>query len=508
MKKKLYNHIYSSLLLGIIATALLLSGCQDDGDQVGPPVVTEVRNYAASPDDTVIQTLQAGQWVVLMGKNLGNVSVVLFGSVQAKINNTLFTDHSIVIQIPSIPLQSVPRDKINEITLVNKNGAVTTFTINIIGAPIISRVRNYVDAPNDTILQSILPGQKITLVGFNLKDATKISFQGVDANLNDVVYSDSSAVVQVPSDLSGSNAALSNTISYTTAIGSGTFSIKIIGPPIITRVSYEIPNAGDSVYLYGNNFISVQDVTFAGATISDYKVSADGSSVGFIAPTLSQSGPVSITTLSGTFTTAYNVNDVTTGAISTFEWGNDFHWDWWGGASLTSGDPNSGWPPYNADFPGNTGLYLVQKNNVLDGGAGDEYSTAIRIGGVQWLPAEDVNDPAGSWALKFEVYVPNAWLGGTVSIKSANDSYRARYEPWQITPTKTASYFTNGWQTVTIPLSSFRQGDGQGTPIASISDLLGSTGKSDLILYVHNYGSSPTTTAFYAAFDNFRVVKQ
>lgn len=33
-------------------------------------------------------------------------------------------------------------------------------------------------------------------------------------------------------------------------------------------------------------------------------------------------------------------------------------------------------------------------------------------------------------------------------------------------------------------------------------------GKSGLILYMHNYGSSPTQTGFYATFDNSRVVKR
>jgi hypothetical protein len=293
-------------------------------------------------------------------------------------------------------------------------------------------------------------------------------------------------------------------ISYTTGIGTGTFAIKIIGPPIITAISNENAATGDSVYLYGNNFFAVQSLIFAGTTISSYKASDDGNSLVFVLPALSQSGPVVITTGGGSFTTAYNVNDVTTGIISNFEWGPLFKWDWWGGAELKSGDP---------DFPGNSSQYIGLKTNVLNPDAGNDWSTAVRMSGSQWLPAANVSDPINNWALKFEMSVPALWNGGSLCIQSSNSSYMFRYEPWQVTSTTTAAYRTKGWQTVTIPLSSFRRndatlGDGRGTPVASISELVGSTGNSNLMLYMHNYGTSPTATAFKAAFDNFRVVRR
>lgn len=500
MNTKIYNRIHCLPLL-LLAAAFVLPACKKEKE--GAPVITSVRNYAAAPNDTVVQMVNTGQWVVVMGQNLGGVNNAFFGGVPATINSTFFTDESIVIQIPSIPFEAVPRDKLNEIMLISEGGTAT-FNINITGAPIISYARNAAVSPNDTIVKAIVPGQKINLVGYNLRNATNIAFQGVSANVAAVVYTDSSAFVQVPADLSGSDASLANMINYTTAIGTGSLAITIIGPPIITGVSNENAATGDSVYLYGNNFLSVQNLTFAGATISSWKASDDGASVGFVVPALTQSGPVTIQTVVGTFTTAYTVNDVTSGIISNFEWGPLFRWDWWGGAELKSGDP---------DFPGNSSQYLGLKTNVLNGGAGDEFSTAIRIGGAPWLPAGNVNDPVNSWALKFELTVPAPWNGATLCIKSSNGSYMSRFEPWQVSSGNTAAWSTNGWQTITIPLSTFRKndatlGDGKGAPITSITDLLGSTGQSDLILYMHNYSTSPTGTNFKSAFDNFRVVKR
>ncbi|UGU17671.1 glycan-binding surface protein [Sinomicrobium kalidii] len=502
MEKTKYK--FNRFLLPCLAAVFVLMLACEKEDTVSAPVITEVRNYEASPNDTLVNTINTGQWVVIMGKNLSHVSEVYFADTPATINNTLFTDASIVVQIPSIAFQYVPDEKLNEITVISEGGSAH-YMISIMGEPVISRVRNYEDAPNDTIVDAVGPGQHINIIGYNLKDASEIAFQGVSADLGNIMYTDSSAVVKVPEDLSGGDASLANTITYTTSLGTDMYTIKILGPPVILRISNENPNAGDMVYIYGNNLSPVQSLSFAGTEISEFTGSEDGESVGFIVPELSQSGPVEIVTLGGTFTTAFNVNDLTTGIIANFEWGDDFGWKWWGGAELKSDDP---------DFPGNSSQYLVLKTAILDPGAGDDQSTAIRIEEAPWLPVENISDPVNSWALKFEISIPEPWNGGTLSIKTSNNNYMARYEPWQVSSTNTAAHSTEGWQTVTIPLSAFRRndatGDGKGEPVASINELFGGTGTttSNLFLYMHNYGSSPTRTGFNAAFDNFRVVRR
>lgn len=519
MKKILLHNIHSFLLLCIVASAILLPACRKDKTETNPPSITYLRNYAASPNDTVLPTVSAGQWVVVVGKNLSRVSQVYFGTIPATINSTFFSDTCIVIQIPSIPFQLVPRDKVNVITVINESGTAN-FEVNITGVPIISHVRNSAASPNDTILKSVVPGQLINIVGFNLKNATNIAFQGIVADLTNVVYTDSSTIINVPAVLSGGDASLANTISYTTKIGTSSFSIKIIGPPIITSISYEIPKVGDIVYLFGNNFISVNNLTFAGTPITSYTVLAD-TIIKFTAPALSNDGgPVVVETRAGIFTSAYKVNDVNfingggVGILGNMEWGDYFGWPWWGGANLTSSDPNSGWPSYNADFGVGLGMYLELKSPVLNGGASS--GDAIRINDAKsgWVPAANLTDSGNNWALKFEINVAKPWKGGTICIKSTNGAYIARYEPWQISSTKSISFTTKGWQTVTIPLSAFRAkdatlGEGKGVSITKVSDLLDpALGNGNLMVYINNYSTAATETSFDAGFDNFRVVRR
>ena len=513
MKKILIYNFHSFLLLCIVAGSILLPACRKDKTETNPPSITYLRNYAASPNDTVLQTVSAGQWVVVVGRNLNKVSQVYFGTVPATINSTFFSDTCIVIQIPSIPFQLVPRDKVNVITVINERGTAN-FEVNITGEPIISHIRNSAASPNDTIVKSIVPGQLIKIIGFNLKNAANIAFQGVAADLTNVAYTDSSVTVQVPAVLSGGDASLANTISYTTMIGTGSFSIKIIGPPIITSVSYEIPKVGDYVYINGNNFISVINLTFAGTPITSYNVVSEAV-IEFIAPSLSaDGGPVVIETKSGTFTSAYQVNNVNfintggAGIIANMEWGDYFGYAWYGGGILNSSDPNSGWPSYNADFGIGLGMYMELKSNILNGGTGDD-GNAIRINDAEWVPAGNLNDQGNSWALKFEINVAKPWKGSAICIKSSNGAYIARYEPWQISAVRTAAYSTKGLQTVTIPLSAFRLADGKGASITKISDLFNSGSvKGNLTVYLHNYSTAATETVFDAAFDNFRVVKR
>lgn len=509
MKNILYIRLCMLQLLCMVVISTFITGCKDD-DDMRVPVINEVRNYAPTPNDTLITSLNDGQWVVLHGKNMTAVSQVYFGSIPATVNLAFATDDMLVVQVPTIPFLSVPRDKLNVITVVSKGGT-STYEIIVTGTPILVNVRN----TDGEIIDRVFPEQQINIVGVNLSNASSIRFQGIDADMGTVVYTDSSTIVQVPANLSGGDGSLVNTITYTTGIGTGSFSIRIVGPPIITHVSHEIPKEGEEVYLIGYNFVSVESITFAGVTLPSFEESESGDSIKFVAPNLSSAGPVTIVTRGGTFTTAFKVNDIAfinaggVGILGNVEWGDYFGWQWWGGSvDLQSSDPNSGWPSYNADYGVGTGMYLNYKSVALKAGEGSD-GNAIRLGEYAWVPSENLDDSGDKWAFKFEINVKKPWNGGTLCIRTDKGDYLALYEPWKIS----ANFTTEGWQTVTIPLSSFRKkhatlGDGKGDPITKVSDLLNiDTGKTYLNLYLHNYGTK-TTTNIEAAFDNFRVVKR
>ena len=369
-----------------------------------------------------------------------------------------------------------------------------------INAPVITGVRNYAPEPGDSILHSIVPGQWVVVLGYNLRNAIQISFDGIPANFSSALFSDTSAVMQIPSVIPFPSvpAEKLNTIFYATPEGSTTFTFSIVAPPpTITAVSNENANAGDSVYIYGFNFFFIQNISFAGAQISNYAASGDGTSVGFILPTITQSGPVIVKTQSGADTTLYNVNNAATESLCNFDNLNAFSWG-------TNTDNNS------TNFPGNRGYYAILSNAIFNSSNGNwwEWQRSINTNAVQWVPVGNLNDPIGNYAFKFEISVSGAWNGTSIFIlKDYSWNYLARYEPWKDANGNRFTYSTPGWKTVTIPLSMFRTNNGLGTSASNLTGLLGGSGNGSIIIYTTNDSSSPTATGLNAAIDNIRVVK-
>lgn len=496
MNKILNSRLYFLPLFIVIVA--LLSACKKNVGNNNGPVITDVRNYAADPNDTVYHSLVANeQWVVITGQNLRDAIQISFDGVQASFNNALFAPGSAVVQIPSILFSSVDTSKLYTIEYTTTAGT-TTYSFKL--GP---------DAPTITAISNVFanPGDSVFIYGADLVLVQSFSYGGTNilSFKSDTYGTSLGFVMPNPPPTSGD-------VVVTTK--SGTVSFKISATPTITGVSNENASIGDSVYIYGTYLKNIQTFTFAGTAITSFESSSDGSSVGFVLPALSQSGPVSITTPFGTATTVYNVNDIAgVGSISNWEWSGNFNWQWWGGATLNSGDPNSGWPPYNPDFPGNSSMYMSLKNGILSPGEGNTYSNyAILMNGAQWVPTANINDPVANWAFKMEVNILQPWNGGAIDILSGNNTYICRWEPWQTSATTTTAVKTNGWTTLTIPFTEFRKtdatlGEGRGASLTKFADLLGASGNSACTVYIHNYSTSATATGFYGAFDNLRVVK-
>ena len=123
-------------------------------------------------------------------------------------------------------------------------------------------------------------------------------------------------------------------------------------------------------------------------------------------------------------------------------------------------------------------------------------------------------DDLSNLQFKFEVNVPDAWsacamqimltTNAEVSGDNMNNSFftnetfpRALWIPWQ----SSGSYTTDGWTTVTIPLSEFRFGS-SGTAISALS----ATDITGLTIFVYGGGATGTACTPTICIDNVRVV--
>lgn len=480
MKIKSYLTFYSLLLFLMIAA--VLPSCKKDRESSSAPVILSIKNYAASPNDTVLHSAAPnGQYVVITGDNLQNATQISFNGVPASFNSALFAPNSAVVRIPDMQFSKIDTAKLYIVEYSTKAGS-TRFSFKLgPAAPTFAGISNLYANPGDSVY----------VYGSGLFFVQRFSYRGAPIQSFKLDTAGNSIGFLMPATTTDDQ------ISIITK--SGTLNHKIIATPVIAGITNENANPGDSVYVYGSYLKDIQTLTFAGTPITSFVSSKNGSSVGFILPTLTQSGPVSVTTPFGTATTAYQVNDVVTGSIS--NWDSNFNWQYWGAGKETKGDPN---------FSGNSSTYFVLDINGLSSNDGWPWSTNIPMNAIQWVPQTNVADAVSNWAFKFEVNIPKAWKGTTVDIVSGVNGHVARWEPWRINATTTVPYSTKGWVTVTIPLTSFRAshpelGEGMGDSLTKISDLTGDSGNTSCIMYIHNYTLS--AASFYGAVDNLRVVK-
>src|SRR5690606_10916747 len=497
MKNILNKYIAFLLALTVIIT--MFTSCDNDDDVTAAPVITEIRNYAASPNDTLVDKIVPGQWIVIHGKNLKDAKQISFNGSSANFDHGLFSDETAVLQIPSsLPFNDVDSALLHTINYVTAGGA-TTFNFNVSPPP--------ATVTGNSMTSGTLAGDSIYIYGTNLFLIEKLTIAGVNVSSLTTVDDGSSIGFVLPAidaPMPWEGEVVASSVTYE-------FDVLIV--PEIFAVSNANPSEGDSIRLYGKNLNGISSLSFGGATITDFTEDPDGFYVEFTAPNQGSysSGPVIIVSDYGTATTVYNINTqngVTEGLLANFEWGDYFGYHWSGDITLAENVAD-----FNGSMGTNTSQIVYFNSPVLAGGESKYAPLGNSNTGNKWIPVENLSDPVENWGLQFEISVPQPWNGGTLYFKTelAGEKFVARYEPWKIPGSnKTLAFKTEGWQTVTIPLSQFRSKDitlGDGDSVTSLTELLGPTGASSYDLTLKNFASSSTATGFYAAIDNIRVQK-
>ncbi len=374
------------------------------------------------------------------------------------------------------------------------------------GSPSITGIRAITP---DSSITAALPGQIVVIQGANLASATAISFNGFPASFNSGLFSNSNLVVRVPAiSWDSIPSGKLNTVDVQTAGGTATYKFTITPPaPNITSVSNENALAGETITINGTDFYGVTKVIFPGGIAGTNLVSTGTTSITVTVPNgITTADSLTLTGAYGTGASKFvfdNYLSPGTGFLANFEDGNPyFGWQWWGG--IKEKDASA--------YPNSTGNYVrIHPSGAINAGDASWYADnrAVMVAGSPWVSSANLSDPIGNYALKFEIYVKIPWTNGSLMIAPAgNFNFLARYAPWE--KTGTGSFVTNGWQTVTIPLTSFLSGSGSynasGKPAANIPALTGGTNAAAIQIMLYNDSATPLA-AFDAAIDNVRIVK-
>lgn len=377
------------------------------------------------------------------------------------------------------------------------------------GPPQIERVRLLDSTKRDSSFVKAFPGTFVVIEGRNFSGLLNVFINGMDVPFNSALNTDNNIIVRIPHDAptAVTDPNVPNKIRIVTDHGEDEFDFQVVAPPpSITAASNENAKPGAVITLTGSNFWLLSDIVFPGnVSTTNFTVNSAATEVTVTVPaSVTAAGPIVANGQFGSGTSVFVFNNYkapTSGFLGNFEDGDPyFGWAWWGGIKE------------NNAYPDNTGNYIrVKPSGTINPGDGAWYTDnrAVMVAPGEWVPSANLSDPIANYALKFEISTKVPWTAGSFMIgPNGNFNLLARFAPWETAPNK--QFVTNGWQTVTIPLTAFKSGSGSynpsGSPAANFGALTGGTNSAPLQIMLYNDGSTPIT-AFDVAVDNVRIVK-
>ena len=498
-------------LIIFIIGAFVQFACKKNANS-GPPVVTNVRTPNPAEKDSSFTQALPGTLIVIQGHGFSGLEAVYFNDTSAYFNPVYATDNNIIISIPSTAKTAATNPNVpSTIRIVTSHGSTTyNFTL-------------YLSAPFISALSLDSTGTVLTITGGNFVGVSKITFP-VPGNDTALSYTVDTSHTQIIAHIPPGSPNPDSVRVYCTF---GVASFPYPPPGTIASVNNENAAAGTTLIINGTNFLGTTSVLFPGGI--------PGTN---LQVTVNQ---ITVTVPSG-ITTGDTLRVVSPGGASP----SPFVFDNWMSPSPgfqanfdgTSGGPYSppspsvnpyyGWdqgqqwiPIYVA--PGGAGLANPTGGYVIINPQGayapgeawyNDNSSVTTDSGKTWT-ANPSTDPIGNYALKFECNIQNwnagaIWIGNLIPATNYNWIYCANFEPWKTAPGGTWS--TNGWVTVTIPLTSFLTSlyslyQTTGTAATKISQIMGGNGHGMLMFVYANDGTTniPGGT-FKMGIDNVRIV--
>ncbi|MFT4222813.1 glycan-binding surface protein [Dysgonomonas sp.] len=364
--------------------------------------------------------------------------------------------------------------------------------------PVVRYVRSINAEASDSIITKAYLGAAIAIIGDNLAGVKEIWFNDQKAKINPVYITDNSILVSIPNDIPSE---VTDKIRLVTASGAETlFDFGVDVPtPVLNSLKCEYVADGDIAVINGDFFLEPK-VFFNGNMPAEI-VSFTKTQIRVKVPAGAKAGPVTVESMYGSTRSKFsfrdnNVQTPTTIFITDFE---ETSWNAWGlSAFATAG--------------GVTGTYMAMEGSVgswsWPANSLQFYynnTTATRQPIVSEGKIEEL-------ALRFEAY-SHEWSDVPLLIWFSNQQYvhnvdgsdaQAHWKPYLTNGVK-SNYTTEGWITVTIPLTDFKYSKDESEEKRSI------TGLNELVdLHAMFFGSADDANvgkAIKVWIDNMRIVK-
>lgn len=387
------------------------------------------------------------------------------------------------------------------------------------GTPVVRYVRPCDASISDSLLAGAYLGDRVAIIGEQLAGVTEIYFNDQKVKLNPNFVTENAIILDIPSGIPGVKQDL---IKLYTSTDSCYYTFETLVPtPTVSSMNCEFVPDGDLAYIHGLYFVndgaSPLKVTFKGGLNAEI-ISQDLTHLTVRVPAGAQPGPVTVTSVYGATVSSFWFRDnrnIILDFDHTYPDGGYYH-GWHGGTGYSS-------------VGGINGQYLIFTGEMTD----DKWDDS-KFGYERWTYLSTDPDfvDAGKLAdyvLKFEVNVSDVWSAAALQIiftgaqdvllnwqngngltysstwGSANGYIgdtswpRALWMPW----TSTGSFKTDGWITVSIPMTDFKYNGEGGTAAPK-----GSGHYSGITLFVNGGGVSGTPCTPTFNIDNVRIVEK
>ncbi|MDD3320975.1 MAG: glycan-binding surface protein [Paludibacter sp.] len=389
------------------------------------------------------------------------------------------------------------------------------------GTPIVRYVRPCDATISDSLLTKSYLGSRITIIGEQLAGVTSIYFNDQKATLNPNFVTENAIIVDVPSGIPGLKEDL---IKLYTSTDSCYYTFETLVPaPTVKSMSCEYVSDGDVAHIQGLYFVndaaSPLKVSFEGGLEAEI-ISQNITDLEVKVPVGAQPGPITVTSAYGEAESSLWFRDnrniiLTFNSDSYPDYGYFFGWH--GGAGVDTAN-------------GINGNYLIFAGGEMT----DDTWNDSKFGFEKWtyLPTDpDLVDVGklSDYVLKFEANIPDVWSAAALQIVftgaqdvmlnwqngngltyssdwSAANGYlsdkawpRALWIPWA----STGTFKTDGWITVSIPMTDFKF-NGEGGSVSP----KGAGHYSGITLLVNGGGIKGTACTPTFWIDNVRIVKK
>ena len=364
------------------------------------------------------------------------------------------------------------------------------------GNPVVYYVRTTDPGEADSLLVGAFMGSLIAIVGEDLYDTKELWFNDQKATLNPAYITDQTILVNVPSTVP---TVVTDKMRFVFGDGQEIlydFKVNVPGPEIASIKCEYVPD-GETVVLYGDFFFDPK-VYFPGELEGEV-VTFTKTQIDVAVPAGATPGQITVETLFGKAKSKFYFRDDRNVLLN---YDDLMHETWTAPVNSTPGDP--------APAPC-SGNYAYFQHSAVNA-----WMWTNELTMQYWAPRGRGNIPVATGLVseldfRFEVNVPIEWKEVRMEIffgPYAEDHGRdvagtsfARWKPWKSGPFK-----TDGWQTVSIPLSEFKYGkddaDDDEFGTNPLSDLSTRTNVVMMLFGPADQGGNPV----YIAFDNVRIV--